>query len=59
MLDLKNFQAAVKEEQKLSLEQFKSIALQEQDQVDLEKLTGGILGACHWERIPGGYQYSW
>ena len=47
MLNLKNFKSIVDGNQKLSIEQFKSIAIQEQDQMDLEKLTGGILGACH------------
>ncbi|WP_157498571.1 hypothetical protein [Flavobacterium sp. F52] len=52
MLDLKNLKNVVKDNQKMSLEQFKSIAINEQDQMDLEKLTGGILGACHYTTSP-------
>ena len=65
MLDLKNFKSVVKGNKKLSLEQFKSIAVQEQNQMDLEKLTGGILGACHWYWGPNddgsgyGLHYEW
>ena len=52
MLNLKNLRSVIKDNQKMSLEQFKSIAVNEQDQMDLEKLTGGILGACHYTTTP-------
>ncbi|MBJ2126362.1 hypothetical protein [Flavobacterium sp. IB48] len=55
MLNLKNLRSVIKDNQKMSLEQFKSIAINEQDQMDLEKLTGGILGACHTQ--PGWESY--
>ena len=51
MLELKNFKSVVKGGQKLSLDQFKSIAIQEKEGMDLEKLTGGILGACHTQYL--------
>ena len=50
MLQLKNFKKVTENSQKngrISLDDFKKNTSKEEGIIDLEKLTGGILGACH------------
>lgn len=64
MLKLSNFKKVTQSSQKngrISLNEFKKQSVQTEN-MDLEKLTGGILGACHsqWFPEPGTiYKYSW
>ncbi|SIQ80880.1 hypothetical protein SAMN05880574_12633 [Chryseobacterium sp. RU37D] len=64
MLNLKNFKKTTESNQKngrISLDEFKKQATQN-EKMDLEKLTGGILGACHAQWFPEQgtiYKYGW